>query len=117
MVARIAASHIRVGTFQFFAQRGEIDKLRALTEYSIARHDPDLTGPERYLAFLHRVIARQMALVAIVQTGTKDRAASNLMRSPYSAGIIVWSTDGSTEWIKPWTWFSAARWGRIGDTL
>ena len=33
------------------------------------------------------------------------------------AGIIVWSTDGSAEWIKPWTWFSAARWGRIGDTL
>jgi len=33
------------------------------------------------------------------------------------AGIIVWSTDGSAEWIKPWTWFSAARWGRIGDAL
>ncbi len=33
------------------------------------------------------------------------------------AGIIVWSTDGSAEWIKPWTWFSAARWSRIGDTL
>ncbi len=33
------------------------------------------------------------------------------------AGIIVWSTDGSAEWIKPWTWFSAARWNRIGDTL
>lgn len=33
------------------------------------------------------------------------------------AGIIVWSTDGSAEWIKPWTWVSAARWGRIGDTL
>jgi signal peptidase I len=33
------------------------------------------------------------------------------------AGIIVWSTDGSADWIKPWTWFSAARWNRIGDTL
>jgi signal peptidase I len=33
------------------------------------------------------------------------------------AVIISWSTDGSAEWIKPWTWFSAARWGRIGDTL
>jgi len=33
------------------------------------------------------------------------------------AGIIVWSTDGSAEWLKPWTWFSAARWDRIGDTL
>lgn len=33
------------------------------------------------------------------------------------AGMIVWSTDGSADWIKPWTWFSAARWNRIGDTL
>ncbi|MEM6477041.1 MAG: signal peptidase I, partial [Pseudomonadota bacterium] len=33
------------------------------------------------------------------------------------ATIIMWSTDGSAEWIKPWTWFSAARWGRIGSIL
>ncbi len=33
------------------------------------------------------------------------------------ATIVMWSTDGSAEWIKPWTWFSAARWGRIGGTL
>lgn len=33
------------------------------------------------------------------------------------AGLVVWSTDGSAEWIKPWTWFSATRWGRIGGTL
>lgn len=33
------------------------------------------------------------------------------------AEIIVWSTDGSAEWLLPWTWFSAARWDRIGDAL
>jgi len=33
------------------------------------------------------------------------------------AGMIVWSTDGSAEWLKPWTWLSAARWERIGGTL
>jgi signal peptidase I len=33
------------------------------------------------------------------------------------ASVIMWSTDGSAEWIKPWTWFSAARWERIGDEL
>ncbi len=33
------------------------------------------------------------------------------------ASIIVWSTDGSAEWLKPWTWFTAARWDRIGDLL
>jgi signal peptidase I len=30
--------------------------------------------------------------------------------------INFWSTDGSAEWLKPWTWFSAARWSRIGKT-
>ena len=33
------------------------------------------------------------------------------------AAIIIWSTDGSAEWLKPWTWFSAARWDRIGSIL
>lgn len=33
------------------------------------------------------------------------------------ASVIVWSTDGSADWLKPWTWFSAARTDRIGDTL
>ncbi len=32
------------------------------------------------------------------------------------ATIAFWSTDGSAEWIKPWTWFTAARWDRIGQT-
>jgi len=30
--------------------------------------------------------------------------------------IAFWSTDGSAEWAKPWTWFSAARWSRVGGT-
>ena len=30
--------------------------------------------------------------------------------------ITFWSTDGSAAWLKPWTWFSAARWSRIGRT-
>ncbi len=33
------------------------------------------------------------------------------------AMLVVWSTDGSAEWAKPWTWFSAARWDRIGGGL
>ena len=33
------------------------------------------------------------------------------------AAMIVWSTDGSAEWLAPWTWFSAARWDRIGSLL
>ncbi len=33
------------------------------------------------------------------------------------AAVIVWSTDGSADWLLPWTWFSAARWDRIGALL
>lgn len=33
------------------------------------------------------------------------------------ASIIMFSTDGSAEWLKPWTWFTAARWNRIGGTF
>lgn len=65
VLARIAASHIRVGTFQFFAARGEGARLRALADHAIARHDPGLAGvPGRHLAFLDAVVARQVPLVA-----------------------------------------------------
>lgn len=33
------------------------------------------------------------------------------------ASVIMWSTDGSAEWVKPWTWVTAARWDRIGTGL
>ena len=33
------------------------------------------------------------------------------------AGAVLWSTDGSAEWLLPWTWFTAARWNRIGNGL
>jgi serine/tyrosine/threonine adenylyltransferase len=65
VLTRVAASHLRVGTFQMFAARGELDKLRALAEYTIARHDPGLAGtPERYPGLLRAVAERQAALLA-----------------------------------------------------
>jgi uncharacterized protein YdiU (UPF0061 family) len=65
VLTRVAASHLRVGTFEYFAARRDHDSLRALAEYAIARHDPQLAGaPQRYVALLRAVIARQAALVA-----------------------------------------------------
>lgn len=65
VLTRVASSHIRVGTFQFFAARGETDKVRQLAEYVITRHDPDLAGGEdRYLHLFRRIVARQAQLVA-----------------------------------------------------
>jgi uncharacterized protein YdiU (UPF0061 family) len=65
VLARVAASHLRVGTFQFFAARGEIDELRRLMDYTIARHHPDLADtPNRALHLLRRTLARQSELIA-----------------------------------------------------
>ena len=62
VLTRVAASHIRIGTFQFFAAHGKEDSVRILADYAIARHYPDLGGD--YRGFLEAVIARQAALVA-----------------------------------------------------
>ena len=65
VLTRVAASHLRVGTFQFFAARGDLEKLGRLAEYAIARHDPALLGsPDRPLAFLRAVARRQAGLIA-----------------------------------------------------
>jgi len=61
IVTRVAQSHLRVGTFQVFAHRGETDHLKALTSYAIARHYPQADGP---LALLRAVCAAQAELVA-----------------------------------------------------
>lgn len=50
VLTRIAASHLRVGTFQIFAHRGQTDLLRQLTDYAIARHHPQADGPMGLLA-------------------------------------------------------------------
>lgn len=65
VLTRVAASHIRVGTFQYAAARGDIDLLRTLADYAIARHDPELAaGDSPYLALLDAVITRQADLIA-----------------------------------------------------
>jgi uncharacterized protein YdiU (UPF0061 family) len=65
VLTRVAASHLRVGTFQYFAARREPERVRQLADYAIARHDPSLRdAPERYLAFFAAVARRQAALLA-----------------------------------------------------
>ncbi|CAK7255273.1 MULTISPECIES: protein adenylyltransferase SelO [unclassified Shinella] len=62
---RVAASHIRVGTFQFFAARGDTDNVRVLADHVIDRHYPALKGAEQpYLALLDAVADRQASLIA-----------------------------------------------------
>ncbi len=62
---RVAASHIRVGTFQYFASRDDQEGVRALADHVIARHYPELgAAANPYLALLQAVASRQAALIA-----------------------------------------------------
>lgn len=65
VLTRVAASHIRVGTFQFAAAQGDAEALRRLADYVIARHYPDAAGADApYLALLEGVTHAQATLIA-----------------------------------------------------
>jgi serine/tyrosine/threonine adenylyltransferase len=65
VLIRVASSHIRVGTFQFFAARGDVEAVRHLADYVIARHYPEAVGtPKPYRMLLDLVVTRQAELIA-----------------------------------------------------
>jgi len=65
ILTRVAASHLRVGTFQYFAAQGDTEATRRLADYAMARHYPEAAQAKQpYLALLDGVIARQAHLVA-----------------------------------------------------
>jgi serine/tyrosine/threonine adenylyltransferase len=65
ILVRVADSHVRVGTFEYFARNGDPASVRTLADYVIDRHFPDLVdGEQPYLAFFSAVIERTAYLVA-----------------------------------------------------
>lgn len=65
ILVRTAASHLRVGTFQYAAKWGSIDDLRLLADYTLQRHFPNTKRDEnRYMSLLKEVIKRQAYLIA-----------------------------------------------------
>ena len=71
VLTRVARSHIRVGTFQFFSARGDTDTIQKLADHVIARHYPEIISMENssansnvYLRLLQSVISRQAVLMA-----------------------------------------------------
>lgn len=65
ILTRVAASHIRVGTFEYVAATQDESNLRVLADYAITRHYPELVdAPNKYLEFFRAVIDRQAALIA-----------------------------------------------------
>ncbi len=65
VVTRVASSHLRIGTFQFFAARGDHQALKTLCNYTIERNYPELQeeGQDQYVPFIDKVIERQIQLV------------------------------------------------------
>jgi uncharacterized protein YdiU (UPF0061 family) len=65
ILTRVAASFVRVGTFQYFAARNDVDAVRRLADYVIERHYPEAkTEPQPYLALLRAVTQAQASLVS-----------------------------------------------------
>ncbi len=65
VVTRVAASHVRVGTFQYFAARGDAQAVARLADYVIDRHYPQVRSAERpYLELLCAAMRRQAKLIA-----------------------------------------------------
>ncbi|HUC90470.1 MAG TPA: YdiU family protein [Paenibacillus sp.] len=65
ILTRVAASHLRVGTFQYVSQWGTVEELRTLADYTLQRHFPEVDADEnRYLSLLQEVIKRQAVLIA-----------------------------------------------------
>ncbi len=110
ILTRVAASHIRIGTFQFFAARSDTEGLRVLADHAIARHYPDCAGSNApYLCLLEAVIAAQAALVGqwlligfihgVMNTDNMSIAGETIDYGPcafmdsYDAGTVFSSID------------------------
>ncbi|WP_406945574.1 protein adenylyltransferase SelO [Halobacillus sp. SY10] len=65
VLTRVASSHLRIGTFQYAAGLQDHDQLKALADYAIKHHDPEILDSEQpYLSFFEKVIERQASLIA-----------------------------------------------------
>ncbi len=108
VLARVGASHLRVGTFQFFAARGDQAQVKALADYAIARHYPDLAQHDApYLAFLDAVIAAQAKLVADWMGLGFLHGVMNTDNMAISGETIDYGPCGFMEGYAPGTVFSS----------
>jgi uncharacterized protein YdiU (UPF0061 family) len=64
VLARVSKSHVRVGTFEFFANRGDIEGVRLLADHVLTRLYPDVDDSDRYLGLLNAVVERTAKLIA-----------------------------------------------------
>ncbi len=108
VLTRVAASHIRVGTFQFFAARGDFAKVRQLAAYALARHYPQAEGADNpALALMHCVVAAQAALIARWMLNGFIHGVMNTDNMAISGETIDYGPCAFMEAHEPETVFSA----------
>ena len=111
ILTRVAASHIRVGSFQFFAARRDTERLRVLADHAIERHDPALVGiaeqGDRYLALLDAVAARQAKLIALWMSVGFIHGVMNTDNMTISGETIDYGPCAFLEAYDPETVFSS----------
>lgn len=114
VLARVASSHLRVGSFQFAASTGDIGLLRRLADHAIARHHPGAANAERpYLALFEGVVAVQASLIARWMLIGFVHGVMNTDNMTISGETIDYGPCAFMEAYDPETVFSSIDfWGR-----
>jgi len=108
VLARVASSHLRVGTFQYFAARDEMDKVKQLADYTLQRHYPTLTESKNpYLGLLCVVRDRQAELIARWMTLGFIHGVMNTDNMTISGETIDYGPCAFMESYDPATVFSS----------
>lgn len=135
VLCRVAASHLRVGTFQYAAASGDRDVLRALADHAIARHHPEAAGAANpYLELYRHVVEAQAGLVARWMLVGFVHGVMNTDNTTISGETIDYGPCAFLDAVDPATVFSSidhtgryaygnqpaiAQWNlaRLGETL
>ncbi|CAM3464376.1 YdiU family protein [Mycobacterium colombiense] len=114
VLARVASSHLRVGSFQFAASTGDEDLLRRLADHAIARHHPDAAEAKNpYLALFEAVVAVQASLIARWMLIGFVHGVMNTDNTTISGETIDYGPCAFMEAYDPDTVFSSIDfWGR-----
>ncbi|TDF91031.1 protein adenylyltransferase SelO [Paenibacillus piri] len=108
ILTRVAASHLRVGTFEYVAKWGNIQDLRTLADYTLQRHFPEVNLDEsRYLVLLRQVIERQAALIAKWQLAGFIHGVMNTDNMALSGETIDYGPCAFMDTYDPATVFSS----------
>jgi uncharacterized protein YdiU (UPF0061 family) len=114
VLARVASSHLRVGSFQYAATSGNVDLLRRLADHAITRHHPDAADAENpYRALFDAVIAAQASLVARWMLVGFVHGVMNTDNMTISGETIDYGPCAFMDAFDPATVFSSIdTWGR-----